>query len=104
GAALHRGAADPGKNELDQPQRLERAMRKVTMVKAGKRENAESIKKHGNAHRQPAPADEEDQQNAQVHTQERDGTGRIKFLARFELGRFAISGRAQPGEDLLKGG
>ena len=66
------------------------------MVETRQREHAQRVKENRDAQRQPAKADEEHGQAADVQHEEGDGANPIDFLAGFRHGRILNHWRAKP--------
>jgi len=69
--ALHGCIAQHGKEKLHEPRGLERAVRKVAVVKPRYGEHPHPVGRHGHAHRQGAPADPQDPEATQVQGRKR---------------------------------
>jgi len=66
GAALDRGIADDGENELDEAGGVESAMRKIAMIEASDGEHSHEVKGDSDGDGGPAPMDPENAEAAEV--------------------------------------
>src|SRR5271155_4408069 len=97
-AALHRGRTDNGEGELAGARSLERAMRKVAMVKAGDREHPDEIHRDGDADRNRAPADPDHPKAHQMDDDVGDASEPVGLLRQGRGGN-APRGGVKPSRD-----
>jgi hypothetical protein len=87
GPALHAGSSDGGEDELQHPRGLERAVRKVAVIKTGEREHAQRVQRHRHAYRKPRRTDPEHRQASQMQRNEGQCTQPVDAIgARFVQG------------------
>src|SRR5208282_834898 len=100
-AALHRGRTDNGEGELAGARSLERAMRKVAMVKAGDREHPDEIHGDRDAHSDGTPPDPNDAEAHQVDDDVRDASKPVSLLRQVGGGS-ASRRRVEPSSNCNK--
>ncbi len=102
-STLDRCTADDSEEELDNPPGAERAVREVAVIKGGQGEDAGGVEGNGDRDRQPAPADQEDGQTAQVHAEERHGADPVETLGGDRIEGCGVEVETDPSCDRSEG-